>query len=498
MNPFIHIIFGAKPAGLQNSGRFIFRNRLSGHLRPDRSLLLVLLVLILTSCRVFNKYHAPEYDTQGLFRDENPTDTTSVADIPWRTYFADNELKTLIDSGLKNNYDLRIAVARIKQTEAYFRSARAAFFPSVTLAGQAAEVRTSTGDNGTKVLGYPTDLFTLSVAASWEIDLWGRYASQKRAQYARLLNSRAYRNLVLTSLIANIADTYYSLLAMDEQLRITEETVTLLQESAATMEALKEAGMLNAAAVEQSKALLYGTQTTVPELKNQIRQLENSLCLMIGSKPTRVARTSFAAQVLPDQLDHGVPARMLARRPDVRQAELNFRAAFELTNAARAAFYPRITLGASTPPAMFGYTSAAIADFFKPENIIANIVGGLAQPVFARGQLKSSLKAAKAQQEEALLAFEQTVLTASREVTDILYAYQSSLRKDDTRTKQVQSLKTAVEYTQELLVAGEANYTEVLTAEQNLLQAQLAQVNDRLDQLQATVNLYRALGGGIE
>ncbi len=504
MNSFIHIIFGAKPAGFQKPGRFVSRNRFFVHLRPigslrpNRSFLWVLLVMTLSSCRIFNKYHAPEYDTQGLFRNENPTDTTTIADIPWRTYFADAALAALIDSGLKNNYDLRIAVTRIRQAEANLGLARAAFFPSVTLAGQAAEARTSTGNNGTKVLGYPRDQFTLSAVVSWEIDLWGQFFSQKRAQYARFLNTHAYRNLVQTSLIANIANTYYTLLAMDEQLRITEETVKLLEESAATMQALKDAGMLNAAAVEQSRALLYGTQTTIPDIENQIRQLENSLCLMIVRKPDSVVRTTLAMQSLPEELQHGVPAQMLARRPDVQQAELNFRSAFELTNAARAAFYPNITLGSSSAASMIGYTSATITDFFKPENILANIVVGMTQPIFARGQLTSSLKVAKAQQEEALLTFEQSVLSASKEVSDILYTYRSSLRKNDTRSKQVESLKTAVEYTKELLIAGEANYTEVLTAEQNLLQAQLGQVNDMLEQLQATVNLYRALGGGTE
>ncbi len=462
-------------------------------------LLLVILVLSFTSCQVFHRYHAPDPDTQALFRGENPTDTTTIASIPWRTYFADSALIALIDSGLNNNYDLRIAVSRIRQAEADLSVARAAFFPSIKLGGQAAEARTSTGDNGTKALGYPRDQFTLSAVVSWEIDIWGRVGSLQRAQYAQFLNSHVYRNLVQTSLVANIATTYYTLLAMDEQLDITKETVKLLEESATTMEAMMEAGMLTAAAVEQSKALLYGTQTTIPDIENQIRQLENSLCLMISRKPDSVVRTSIFQQILPMELKHGIPAQMLARRSDVQQAELNFRNAFELTNAARASFYPSISLGASSTAAtMIGYTSTSITDFFKLENLLANIVGNITQPVFSQRQLTRNLKVAKAQQEEALFTFEQTVLSASVEVSNILYAYQSSLRKNDIRAKQVQSLKTAVDFTQQLLIAGEANYTEVLTAEQSLLQAQLNQVNDQLEQLQATVNLYRALGGGVE
>ncbi len=459
---------------------------------------LLMMIFLISSCQIFNKYTAPKYDEQGLFRGKNPTDTTTISSIPWQEYFKDSILVALIDSGLTKNYDLRIAVSRIKQAETNLRIARAAFFPDVTLVGQALEARTSTGSAGTKVLGYPTDQFTLAVSASWEIDIWGKIARQKRAAYARFLNSQAYRNLVQTSLIANIATTYYALLSMDEQLRITQETVQLLKESTSTMEAMKEAGMLNAAAVEQSKALLYSTQTTIPDLEIQIRQLENSISLMLGQKPDTIMRTSITSQIVPAELKYGIPLQMLARRPDIQQAELSFRAAFELTNAAQASLYPSITLGSASASSLVGYTSSSISNFFKPENILANIVGGITQPLFAKRQLTGALKIAKAQQEEALLTFEQTILTASQEVSNILFTYQSSLRKNDTRAKQVQSLKTAVDYTQELLKAGEANYTEVLTAEQHLLHAQLSQVNDQLEQLQATVNLYRALGGGIE
>ncbi|MDR2038687.1 MAG: efflux transporter outer membrane subunit [Bacteroidales bacterium] len=460
--------------------------------------LLIFHIGILSSCQIFNRYHSPEYDARSLFRGEDPSDTTTIADIPWKKYFNDTILVGLIDEGLKNNYDLRIAATRIREAEVNLKMARAGFFPSVSIVAEAAETRVSMGESGKKVLGYPKDQFTLAAAVSWELDIWGKISRQKRAAYARFLSSETYKNLVQTSLIANIATTYYALLAMDEQLTITTETIELLEESKSTMEALKDAGVLNGAAVEQSKALLYATRTSVPDLENQVRQLENSICLMLGRKPDSIPRSSMSRQVIPDELKYGVPVQMLAKRPDIRQAELGFRAAFELTNAARASFYPSLTLGSQTSGSMIGYTSTTISDFFKPENIMANIAGGLVQPIFAKRQLTGNLQIAKAQQEEALLTFEKTVLDASQEVSDILYSYKSSLRKNETRAKQVEALKTAVYFTQELLKAGEANYTEVLTAEQNLLQAQLSQVNDFLEQLQATVNLYRALGGGAD
>jgi len=453
------------------------------------------LLATLSSCQVMNKYQSPEVDWSGLYRDAPTGDSSSIASIPWKHYFADTCLQSLIDEGLQHNYDLRIAYTRIQQAEASLLTARSAFFPTAALVGQVTHAMTSVKGEQTEPLGFSTDRFSLGLALQWEVDLWGKLSRQSRARYAQYLNSHVGRRLVQTSLLANIANTYYTLLALDEQLRITQETIRLLEESAATMQALMDAGLLNAAAVLQSKALLYSTRISVPGLDSRIRQTENSLCLLTGRKPGSIGRLSLQAQDVPTELSQGVPAQLLARRPDVMQAELSFRSAFEMKHAAQAALYPSLTLSSGS---MIGYGGATLSDFFRPENLLANFIGGITQPIFAGNQLRGQLKIMKAQQEEALLGFERTVLVAGQEVSDILYAFEASLRKDEPRRMQVQSLTTSVAFTQELLKAGEANYTEVLNAEQNLLQAQLGQVNDRLEQLQACVNLYRALGGGIE
>ncbi len=450
-------------------------------------------LFLLSSCQVVNKYKSPEIDSANLFRGENPTDTTSIANIPWREYFTDTSLQTLIAEGLEKNFDLLVAISRIKQAEANLGMARAAYLPSFSLAAQDTYSRYSIKDGQKDVLGYSGNQITMGLTATWEVDLWGKLNRQSRAKYAQYLSSHAYRNLVQTSLIANIATTYYSLLAMDEQLKIMEENVGLLQESVSTMQALKDAGMLNSAAVEQSKSLLYSTQIGIPTLKNLIRHTENTLCLMLGRKPGVIERTSIQNQTVPETLQYGVPAQMLAKRPDVQQAELAFRSAFELTNVAQASFYPSLTLNSGS---VFGYNAVDFAKFFIPENLVLNLVGGLTQPLFAKKQLTGNLKIAKAQQEQALLNFQQTVLNAGKEVSDILYGFQNSLSKNEIRNKQVESTKTSVYYTQELLKAGEANYTEVISAEANMLQAKLGQVNDKLEQLNYTVSLYRALGGG--
>ncbi|MFR9166567.1 MAG: efflux transporter outer membrane subunit [Dysgonomonas sp.] len=460
-------------------------------------LLGVTLSIGFTSCQVVNKYKAPEIDSENLYRGENPTDTTTIANIPWREYFKDPLLQAMIDEGLNNNFDMRVAAERIKQAEAALFQSRAAYFPDVAIAGQVSQSRGSATGRGqsSNVLGPHNEQYSLGIAASWELDVWGKLNRQQRSKYADMLNSYAGRNLIQTSLISNIANSYYSLLALDEQLRVTLESIELMQESVTTMEALRDAGMQNSAAVEQMKASLYQAQATVPDLESNVRQLENGICVMLGRKPSPVLRSTLNEQSVPTELAHGVPFQMLAKRPDVRQAELSFRSAFELTNAAQASFYPSITLSTGS---MIGYGAASLSGFFRPENIFANIIGGITQPLFARGQLITQLKVAKAEQQAALLNFEKSVLSAGQEVSNIMYTFESSIKKNDVRAKQVESLTKAVSYTKELLNAGEANYLEVITAEQNLLQAQLNQVSDKLQQLQATSDLYRALGGGIE
>jgi len=448
-----------------------------------------------TSCQSTRKYKSPEIETQALFRGENPSDTTTIANIPWQEYFTDPMLRELIDQGLRNNFDLNIAFTRIQQAEANLSIARSSFFPTVALIGQVNHTQLSNGRDGKNILGYPSTNYTLGISSTWEVDIWGKLSAQKRAQYAQFLNSHAYRNLIQTSLIANIATSYYALMALDEQLRVTRENIKLLEKTTESMQAMFDAGLQNRAGVGSTKALLYGTKATIPDLESLIWQTENAISVMLGREPGPIIRGTIAKQTLSPQLDHGVPAQMLAKRPDVTQAELAFRSAFELTNATRSSFYPSITLGTGS---MIGYASNSLSQFFKPQNILANLVGGLTQPIFAQKQLRGNLKIAKARQEEALLNFEKTVLGAGQEVSNIVYSYRASLSKNQVRDGQVEAMALVVEDTQELLAQGVVNYLEVITAQQNLLQVQLVQINDKLEQLQYSVNLYKALGGGAE
>lgn len=457
-------------------------------------LIIVLAAAALTSCQSYNHLGvSPHADTDSIIRDVvSNSDTTTIADIPWREYFTDPKLQALITEGLEQNIDMQIAFTRIKQAEANLSMVRGNRLPGVSAGFQIEHTRTSSGENGRDILGYSSNQNTLGFLASWEVDLWGKLASKSKAQYANYLNSFEYKNMVQTERIANIANAYYNLQSLDRQLQITKETIVLLQENAETMVALKEAGQQNAAAVEQSNALLYSTQLSVPALENQIREKENAICLLLGRKPGQIERTSIGEQTVNTNLRIGVPVQLLSRRTDVKQSELNVLSAYATTDAARLGFYPSLTITSAS----FGLVAGYFSDFFKPENIAANILAGLTQPIFNRRQLKGNLKIAEAQQEEALLTFRNTVLLAGKEVSDILYGYESSLKKNEFRERQIASLTNAVNYSKDLLIAGEAIYTEVLSAQQDLLSSQLNQVNDKLEQLMYGVNLYKVLGGG--
>lgn len=459
-------------------------------------LLIAIFAVGLPSCRSYkNLPEAPQTETQGLIRDSIVnTDTTTIANISWKEYFTDGKLQALIAEALSNNLDLQIAMQRIRQSEATFSMSRGALLPSVSAGLQETHQRTSSKGGETDVLGYYTNMLSLGFTASWEIDLWGKLNNQSKARYANLLNSYEYRNLVQTTLISNLAKAYYNLLALDEQLKITRKTIGLLEKSTQTIAELKEAGQQNAAAVEQSNALLYNTQILVPQLESQIRRQEDAISVLLGRIPGGVDRDSISHQVISEHLAYGVPAQMLAKRSDVRQAELSFRAAYALTDAAKANFYPSLTL----TTANVGLAAGGFTDLFKPESVAAQLIGGLTQPIFNKKQVRGNYKIAQAQKEEALLSFKSVVLMAGQEVSDILYGYSSSLRKNEYREKQITSLTNAVDYTQELLTAGEANYTEVLNAQQSLLNAQLSRVNDKLEQLTYSVSLYKALGGGTK
>ncbi|QPH37668.1 efflux transporter outer membrane subunit [Pedobacter endophyticus] len=461
--------------------------------RYKHSILIGFAMLSLSAC-VTQKYTRPQVNSDGLYRDNNTTDTTTIADLPWKQLFADTTLQSLIQQGINQNLDLKQAIERIKIAEATLRQSRAAFLPSLQ-----ADVSVTDAKQSASALNFPagininleTQTYRAAVSTAWEADIWGKLSSAKRAAFASLLQSDAARRAVQTQLIATIANSYYTLLALDKQLAITEQTVRIRTQDVETMRALKEGAIVNGAAVVQSEANLYAAQVTLPDLKRSIKEAENALSVVLAVAPGAINRTSLDQQVAYSNLQTGVSAQLLQNRPDVIAAELGFRSAFENTNVAKTYFYPALTLTATG-----GLTSLQLSNFFD-NSIFYNLVGGLTQPIFAKGANKARLRTAEANQQIAFYNFQQTLLTGGQEVSNALYAYQTAAEKEATRAKQIESLTKAVDFTKELLrYSSSTNYTDVLTSEQSLLTAQLNGINDKLQKLQSVVELYRALGGG--
>ena len=452
-----------------------------------------LIVLSLSAC-VSRKYNAPTLSTEGLYRDVNTTDTISMASMSWQSLFPDPDLQTLIKEGLDRNLDLKQAIERIKIASATLAQSKSALFPSLQ-----ADISATDAKQSAKSLNFPpgininlnTQSYRAQLSTSWEADIWGKLSSAKRSAYASLLQTDATKRAIQTELIANIANAYYNLMALDKQIKITEQTIVVRQKDVATLKALKEAAIVNGAAVVQSEANVYGAQILLPDLKRQLREAENALSVLLARPARSINRGTLDSQQVYANLQTGVSAQLLENRPDVQAAEFGFRAAFEQTSVAKAYFYPALTLTASG-----GLSSLKLKDFFD-NSIFYNLIGGLTQPIFAQGRNKARLTTAKAQQQQAYYAFQKALLIGGQEVSDALYAYQTAGEKKSIRVNQIASLNKAVDFTNELLKYSSAtNYTDVLTSEQSLLTAQLNGVGDTLQQLQAVVNLYRALGGG--
>lgn len=446
-------------------------------------------VVVMASCKVTKTYQSPEVRTDGLFRGTDTSDTSSIATMPWRELFTDTVLQGLIAQGIAQNPDLQIAHTRVRQSQAYFLQSRAAFQPTLNANAGITESRLSDAQ-GFGIRTHATQ-FQLGVTSSWEADIWGRLSSNRRASLASLLQTEAGARAVQTSLVSSIANHYYTLLALDQQLAITRQTVQNWDSTVTTMRALKEAAIVTEAAVVQSEAQRYAAEVTIPDLVQRVRETENALSILLGAPPAFVQRGRLEDQSTPDSLHAGVPLQLLANRPDVQQAEAAYRAAFELTNVARTAFYPSLTVNGSA-----GFNSLSLGNFLSPASLAASIGAGLTQPVLNRRVNRTNLIVAQEQQQAALIGFSNTLLTAGREVSDALSLYSTALDKTTVRTNQLTALQRSVDYTQELLQNGFANYNEVITARQSLLAAELGRVNDRLQRLQATVLLYRALGGG--
>jgi outer membrane protein, multidrug efflux system len=444
-------------------------------------------VLFLTSCKMLQPYKRPDIvSVDKLFRDLSIDDTVNIADIPWKNIFTDTHLQKLINEAIINNSDLQIALARMSKAEANLMQSKLAFIPSINANANGSFQNKNSDGSGV------SEAYKLYGSMSWEADIWGKLRSTKRANLDLFLESEAYKRAVQTQLVAEVATDYYTLMAYDAQLQITEKTLGLRDSDVETIRLLKESDVVTGADLVLSQANKYSTEVTIPDIKQNIYRAENALSVLLGRTPGLIERGSLDGQQISYDIKTGVPASLLANRPDVMEAEYQFRYSFDMTNVARSYFYPSVTISANG-----GLSETDLSRLFNANTIFWNLTGGLVQPIFNQGVNNQRLKIAKANQDEFLAAFKQKLLNAGKEVTNAMHEYQTASDKMTLRSSQIEFLGKSVDYTMELLkYTSNTNYTDVLTSEERLLSAQLGSINDKLQQLQALVELYRSLGGG--
>tara|TARA_R110002049_G_scaffold114927_1_gene266628 strand:+ start:43987 stop:45390 length:1404 start_codon:yes stop_codon:yes gene_type:complete len=458
-----------------------------------RMVLVLGVSFMVTSCFVAKDYERPKLpETENLYRTDNlPTDSISMADVSWKDMFTDPNLKQYITEGLENNLDIRVAIQKMVAAEAYMKQGKAGYFPS--LSGKASMTHQELSKNSQfgSIFSGSIEQFELTGNLSWEADIWGKIRSNKRAGEASFLQSMAAHQAVKTQLVSAIASTYYQLMALDAQLDITKKTIATRDSSVTTIKALKDAGQVTQVAVDQNIAQYNNAKALQVDLEAAIFRTENTLNLLLGKSSEGIERSNLDNQTLDSDIKLGVPATLLHNRPDVMAAEYGLINAFEMTNVARSNFYPSVTLTATG-----GFQSLQLDELLNANSLFATLVGGLTQPIFNQRKIKTQNEVAKAQQEQALLNFKKTLLTAGNEVSNALYSYNAETEKFEYRQNEVEALRNAESNSEELLKNGYANYLDLLTARQSALNAELNVIDNKLQQLLSVVDLYEALGGG--
>ena len=448
--------------------------------------------LLLSSCGLYNKYERPEVKADGIVRDPVSltdtlavSDTTSFGNMPWRSVFTDPQLQALIQQGLDNNPDLLNAALNVDMVNQALKVAKLAFLPSVAISPQGT---LSSFDGAT-----PTKAYSLPISASWNVDLFGNLLSVKRSAQMQLIGTKDYQTVVKTNIISAIANLYYSLLAFDRQLEISTDMEQLTKETWEKMQFMHENRVgYRSTAVKSAEAAYYQVQAQKVDLQRQIRELENSLSLLLGQPGQTIQRGTFAGQNLPTELSAGVGIQMLNNRADVHYYEMALAQCFYDVETARSRFYPSITV---TGTAAFTNNNGMV----NPGKWLLSAVGSLVQPVFQHGQIVAGLKVAKDKYEQAFNNWQNAIYKAGNEVSNALVAYNSYTEKAELDAKRVAVLKKNVEDTRRLMESSSnTTYLEVISAQSSLLNAEISEVTDQFSKMQAIVDLYQALGGGAK
>lgn len=464
-------------------------------MKNSKYIILLVSIFALQSCFVAKDYQRPnDILNEQYFRTDNiQQDSLSIANLSWKDVFTDQTLSQYIDQALENNLDVRIALQNIEVANAYLKQGKAAYFPTLNANASYSYSTPSLNSMSGQAMTERDyfDQYDLSASLSWEADIWGKIRSSKRAASATYLQTIAAHQAIKSNLVAGLASTYYQLLAMDEQKRLVLETIANREQSLETIVALKDAGSVTEVAVKQTEAQLISAKSMLLDIENNIKLLENTFSILLGETPQNIERSTLSEQEINVDLNIGVPIQLLSNRPDVMAAEYALINSFELTNAARSSFYPSLRLTANG-----GLQSLDFDDFFNTNSLFASIVGSLTQPIFNGRQIRTQYEVSKAQQEAALLNYKQSILLASKDVSDALYTYTTNEQKAILKQLEYEAYQEATLYSEELLNYGMANYLEVLTARENALNAQLNVINSNLGKLNAIVQLYKAVGGG--
>ena len=454
--------------------------------------LISILLWLLTSCAVGPNYHRPALDVPPGYRSENAPSTNSLADLPWWQIFQDSQLQSLIHEALTNNYDVRIAIARVEQAHAQYIEARSAFFPQIDYAGLVAGGKNVGANNLPSPTGVQGSVYGADVNANWEIDLWGRIRRQTEAARAQYFATEEARRDVLISLIAQVAQDYFQLLALDRQLQIAHESTNSYGDSLKLFTEQLQGGIASKLETKSAEALLEAAAANVPDLEQQIAAQENQINVLLGRNPGAIVRTNVSLEAeFPPDIPAGLPAALVERRPDIREAEQQLRAANAQVGVAKADFFPQLDL-----TGLFGRVSPELAALTSGQSIAWSAAASLTGPLFHGGRLRAQYQEAKALRHQAALQFQRNVLTAFQEVSDQLVARQRLADARMQRALAVDAFQEALKVAQERFRLGSASYYEVLQQQQQLFPAEDTLVQTELNQLTAVVQLYRDLGGG--
>jgi len=453
----------------------------------------IFLVICVSSCALGPNYRRPAVDAPENFRSAiTPAERVSLADLPWWQIFKDETLQQLIAQALENNYDLRVAVTRVEQARQIAAQARGQFFPQIAYEGVVSRGKNSLLATPSPADGRIDTSALLDLNVFWEMDFWGRIRRLNEAAQAQYLATEEGRRGVVVSLVSSVAQAYLELLELDLELEIAKRNTQSREGTLRIFTQRLEGGVASKLETASAEALVSTVAADIPELERQIVLKENQINVLLGRNPGPIERSAtLLEQAGPPEIPAGLPSALLERRPDIRQAEQNLRAANAQIGVTMANFFPQIGL-----TTLFGQVSPELSAFTAGTSNLWAVGGAMTGPLFRGGTLVAEYRQAKAIWEDAKLTYEQTALNAFQEVSNALISRQKFAEARVQQARAVKSYEEAVQVSTKRYVAGKASYYEVLQNQENLFPAETTLARTQLNQLLAVVQLYKALGGG--